>query len=81
MIAEAVGVYFYVFPGIGAIAALTINKADAAYGSLLQVGFAFALGIVSRPELTGVVLVLLTSYRLLQSSPVPPSAVVISTLL
>ena len=28
-----------------AVAAFTINKEDAGFGSLLQVGFAFALGI------------------------------------
>lgn len=60
MIAEAVGVYFYVFPGIGAIAAFTLNKEDAGFGSLLQVGFAFALGIVSRPAITVADSVLLT---------------------
>lgn len=45
MTAEAVGVFFYVFPGIGTVAAFTLNKEDAGFGSLLQVGFAFALGI------------------------------------
>lgn len=45
MIAEAVGVFFYVFPGVGATAAFTINNSDAGFASLLQVGFAFALGI------------------------------------
>lgn len=45
MAAEAVGVFFYVFPGIGAIATLTINGVNPGYGSLFQVGFAFALGI------------------------------------
>ncbi|KAF2435489.1 aquaglyceroporin like protein [Tothia fuscella] len=47
--AEATGVFFYVFPGIAAIAQFTVN-AEAAlpvpfYSNLLQVGFAFALGI------------------------------------
>lgn len=81
MIAEAVGVYFYVFPGIGAVAAFTINKADAGFGSLLQVGFAFALGIVSRSTFTVVNSVLLTWHRLSPSLPVLPSVVVILTLL
>ncbi|KAK3652216.1 hypothetical protein LTR56_005349 [Elasticomyces elasticus] len=45
MMAEATGVFFYVFPGIAAVTAFTINKEDAAFGSLLQVGFAFAFGI------------------------------------
>ncbi|SMQ49973.1 unnamed protein product [Zymoseptoria tritici ST99CH_3D7] len=44
-IAEATGVFFYVFPGIAAITAFTINKEDAAFGSLFSVGMAFAFGI------------------------------------
>ncbi|KAK5115531.1 hypothetical protein LTR62_001190 [Meristemomyces frigidus] len=43
--AEATGVFFYVFPGIAAVCNFTLNKEDAAFGSLLQVGFAFAIGI------------------------------------
>jgi glycerol uptake facilitator-like aquaporin len=34
-----------VFPGIAAITAFTINKEDAGFGSILQIGFAFAIGI------------------------------------
>ncbi|KAG9581334.1 aquaporin-like protein, partial [Aureobasidium melanogenum] len=45
MMAEATGVFFYVYPGVAATAAFTLNKEDAAFGSLLQVGFAFGLGI------------------------------------
>lgn len=45
MAAEATGVFFYVFPGIGAIAAFTINGADAGFGSLFSIAIAFALGI------------------------------------
>ncbi|KAK4991900.1 hypothetical protein LTR66_002122 [Elasticomyces elasticus] len=45
MAAEATGVFFYVFPGIAATATFILNKADPAFGSLLQVGFAFAIGI------------------------------------
>ncbi|KAI9732350.1 MAG: hypothetical protein M1834_001557 [Cirrosporium novae-zelandiae] len=48
-IAEATGVFFYVFPGIAAIATFTINSTDslgvAAFGSILQIGWAFSLGI------------------------------------
>ncbi|GAB7352252.1 hypothetical protein MBLNU459_g2721t1 [Dothideomycetes sp. NU459] len=44
-LAEATGVFFYVFPGIAATASFILNKEDAAFGSLLQVGFAFAFGI------------------------------------
>lgn len=45
MMAEAVGVFMYVYPGIGATAAFTLNGEKAAFGSLLEVGFAFAFGI------------------------------------
>ncbi|KAK4548856.1 hypothetical protein LTR36_008629 [Oleoguttula mirabilis] len=45
MMAEATGVFFYVFPGIAAVTAFTLGAENAAIGSLLQVGFAFALGI------------------------------------
>ncbi|KAK0255080.1 hypothetical protein B0A54_05904 [Friedmanniomyces endolithicus] len=45
MMAEATGVFFYVFPGIAAVTTFTLNKEDAGFGSLLQVGFAFAIGI------------------------------------
>jgi glycerol uptake facilitator-like aquaporin len=42
-------VFFYVFPGIAAIASFTVNATAplpiAFYGNILQVGFAFALGI------------------------------------
>lgn len=48
-IAEASGVFFYVFPGIAAITAFTVNTTGALpvpfYGNILQIGFAFALGI------------------------------------
>jgi glycerol uptake facilitator-like aquaporin len=47
--AEATGVFFYVFPGIASVAAFTLNLESpigvTAFGSLLQIGFAFALGI------------------------------------
>jgi glycerol uptake facilitator-like aquaporin len=39
------GVFFYVYPGISATASFILGKEDAAFGSLLQVGFAFGLGI------------------------------------
>lgn len=45
MAAEATGVFFYVFPGIAAICVLTLSPGEAYLGSILQVGFAFALGI------------------------------------
>ncbi|KAF7185800.1 Aquaporin-10 [Pseudocercospora fuligena] len=43
--AEATGVFFYVFPGIAAVASMILNKANPAYGSFFEVGWAFALGI------------------------------------
>lgn len=45
MMAEATGVFFYVFPGIAAITSFTINDGAAGFGSILQIGFAFAFGI------------------------------------
>lgn len=45
-LAEATGVFFYVFPGIASVAATTINGFDSAFGSLYQVGMAFGVGIV-----------------------------------
>lgn len=43
--AEATGVFFYVYPGIASIAAFTINKEEPFYGNILQTGLAFAIGI------------------------------------
>jgi glycerol uptake facilitator-like aquaporin len=49
--AEATGVYFYVFPGIAAIAQFTVNASPESplpvpfFSNILQVGFAFAMGI------------------------------------
>lgn len=45
MAGEATGVFFYVYPGVAATASFLVNQENAAYGSLLQVGFAFAFGI------------------------------------
>lgn len=53
MMAEATGVFFYVFPGIASIAAFTLATTDPVkqevgipvFGSLFQIGWAFALGI------------------------------------
>lgn len=45
--AEAAGVFFYVFPGISAITSFTVNTTGALpvpfYGNILQVGFGFAI--------------------------------------
>ena len=47
--AEATGVFFYVFPGIASVAALLINAENpvgaAVEGSFFQIGWAFAIGI------------------------------------
>ncbi|MCJ1463423.1 hypothetical protein MMC07_002030 [Pseudocyphellaria aurata] len=47
--AEATGVFFYVFPGIAAIAGFTLNATSeigvTAFGSIFQIGCAFAIGI------------------------------------
>lgn len=47
--AEATGVFFYVFPGIASVASFTLNASSplgvAAFGSLFQVGWSFAIGI------------------------------------
>ena len=53
MMAEATGVFFYVFPGIASVASFTLATTSAAgkevgvpvFGSILQIGFAFAIGI------------------------------------
>ena len=37
-VAEASGVFFYVLPGIAAIAAFTVSKANAGYGSIFAIG-------------------------------------------
>ncbi|KAI9810669.1 MAG: hypothetical protein M1827_006128 [Pycnora praestabilis] len=47
--AEATGVFFYVFPGIASITSFTLNGTSplgvTAFGSLFQIGWAFAIGI------------------------------------
>jgi glycerol uptake facilitator-like aquaporin len=47
--AEATGVFFYVFPGIASVASLTLNGSSplgvTAFGSIFQIGWAFAIGI------------------------------------
>ncbi|KAI4263645.1 MAG: hypothetical protein L6R42_001218, partial [Xanthoria sp. 1 TBL-2021] len=48
-VAEATGVFYYVFPGIAAIASITLNLENevgvTAFGSLFQIGWNFAIGI------------------------------------
>jgi len=47
--AEATGVFFYVFPGIAAVASFTVNAAAPLpvpfFSNILQIGFAFSIGI------------------------------------
>lgn len=47
--AEATGVFFFVFPGIASITSFTLNQQNplgvTAFGSLFQIGWAFAIGI------------------------------------
>jgi len=47
--AEATGVFFYVFPGIASVATFTLNGSSplgvTAFGSIFQIGWAFAIGI------------------------------------
>jgi glycerol uptake facilitator-like aquaporin len=47
--AEATGVFFYVFPGIASVASFTLNGTShpgiTTFGSLFEIGWAFAIGI------------------------------------
>ncbi|RMZ87335.1 hypothetical protein DV736_g5438, partial [Chaetothyriales sp. CBS 134916] len=53
MIAEATGVFFFVFPGIASVATFVLSETSAgaqdlglaAFGSIFQIGWAFTLGI------------------------------------
>ncbi|KAF2402289.1 aquaporin-like protein [Trichodelitschia bisporula] len=45
MAAEATGVFFYVYPGIAATAAFTVEKGNPAFGSSLTIGLAYCFGI------------------------------------
>ena len=47
-LAEATGVFFYVFPGIASVASTYLNATGASpvtFGSIFQIGWAFAIGI------------------------------------
>lgn len=46
MAAEAIGVFFYVYAGISSVASFFLNGTEPAFGSLLQVGFSFAFGML-----------------------------------
>ncbi|KAI9744877.1 MAG: hypothetical protein M1818_001802 [Claussenomyces sp. TS43310] len=45
MMAEATGVFFYVYPGIASTAVFFLNNTEPQFSSLLQIGFAYAIGI------------------------------------
>ncbi|KAF1978937.1 aquaporin-like protein [Bimuria novae-zelandiae CBS 107.79] len=45
MMAEATGVFFYVYPGVASTAAFLLNGTESQFGSLFMIGWAFALGI------------------------------------
>jgi glycerol uptake facilitator-like aquaporin len=45
MAAEAMGVFFYVYPGIASQASFFLNKTEPIFGSIFQIGWAYAIGI------------------------------------
>lgn len=54
MAAEAIGVFFYVYPGIASQASFFLNGTEPAFGSIYQIGWAYAIGIafaISKHEL------------------------------
>jgi glycerol uptake facilitator-like aquaporin len=46
MAAEALGVFFYVYPGIASQASFFINGTEPQFGSLFQIGWAYMIGIL-----------------------------------
>jgi glycerol uptake facilitator-like aquaporin len=45
MAAEALGVFFYVYPGIASQASFFLNGTEPQFGSIFQIGWAYAIGI------------------------------------
>ena len=45
MAAESLGVFFYVYCGVASQASFFLNNTEPQFGSLLQIGFAYAVGI------------------------------------
>lgn len=45
MAAEALGVFFYVYPGIASQASFFLNGTEPIFGSVFQIGWAYAIGI------------------------------------
>ncbi|PMD54689.1 putative glycerol uptake facilitator [Hyaloscypha bicolor E] len=48
MAAEAMGVFFYPYPGIASQASIFLNGAEPAFGSIFQTGLAYAMYLCSR---------------------------------
>jgi hypothetical protein len=44
MAAEAMGVFFYPYPGIASQASIFLNGTEPAFGSIFQTGLAYAIG-------------------------------------
>lgn len=45
--AEALGVFFFVYPGIASQASFFLNGTEPIYGSLFQIGWAYSMGIAA----------------------------------
>jgi len=45
MMAEATGVFIYVYPGLASTAAFLLNGTEPQFGSMFQIGWAYAIGI------------------------------------
>ncbi|KAL3421449.1 MIP family channel protein [Phlyctema vagabunda] len=45
MAAEAIGVFMFVYPGVASAASLFLNETNPVFGSLFQIGWAYAIGI------------------------------------
>jgi hypothetical protein len=48
MAAEAMGIFFYPYPGIASQASIFLNGAEPAFGSIFQTGLAYAMYLCSR---------------------------------
>ncbi len=73
MAAEALGVFFYVYPGIASQASFFLNGTEPQFGSIFQIGWAYAFGIYA---LYFIVVCLHLSQVEVHIKPFPLSAVV-----
>lgn len=64
MAAEALGVFFYVYPGIASQASFFINGTEPAFGSIFQIGWAYAIGMYFHHFISPSLRVLLSSFYL-----------------